>query len=253
MRNLAPLARREVASAFFSPLSYVVAAVFLVLTGAFFPYLADNASSSSDLVDQIWNQPADWAAHQFLSLVQTLFMFAAPLLTIRVLSEEHRSGSIEALLTAPVTDAEVVVAKWAGVYVFFLFIMALTGVPMGFVFYYGSPDAWRVGAHYLGVAMLGAFFLAIGVFASALTRNAIVAGGVALLVIMGHSLTGLVDYYFGGRLGQFFKEMAPYSLLAQMEQGMVTPHQVVFFVSMTVFWLFMATRALESRKWRASP
>lgn len=250
MRNLAPLARREVGSIFCSPVAYVVAAVFLVIAGIFFPFLADSASATSYAVDLIWNQPADWAAHQLLEVVRYLLVFIAPLLTLRTVAEEQRTGSVEALLTAPVTDAEVIVSKWLGVSAFFLFMLALTGAYMGMIAYFGNPDWPRIMAHYLGVFLMGLLFLAIGVFCSSLTRSQVVAGVTALVLILAHSLAGLVEHYFGGRVGQFFSGMAPFVHLSHMQRGVVSSHNFVYFGSMTAFWLFAATRSLESRKWR---
>lgn len=250
MRNLLPLTRREMAAVFYSPMAYVVTAVFLILIGVFFPYLTDATASASNMTDVIWNKPADWAAHQTLDLVQTLLILIAPFLTIRLIAEEQRSGSIELLMTAPVTDAEVVVSKWLGVCVFFLFMLAFTAVPMGILFHYGAPDPYRLAAHYLGVLLLAGMFLAVGVFCSALTRNQIVAGLFCIGLILGLALINSVDAYVGGGVGRFCRQMSPYSLLAQMGRGHVTSHQIVYFVSMTLFWLFVATRVLESRKWR---
>lgn len=250
MKNLAALTRREVASTFCSPVAYVVAAVFLVIAGIFFPYLADTSSTSSDLVDRIWNQPADWAAHQLLEIVRSLLIFIAPLLTLRTVAEEQRTGSIEALLTAPVTDSEVIVSKWLGVSLFYLFMVALTGLFMAMLAWYGNPDWPRIMAHYLGVVLLGLLFLAVGVFCSSITRSQVVAGLTALVLILAQALVGLAHHYFGGQVGLFFRQMAPFAHVAQMEQGLVTSHHFVYFASMTAFWLFAATRALESRKWR---
>lgn len=250
MKNVFVLTRREAASSFYSPTAYVVTAVFLIITGIFFPYLADTSSASSALVDRIWNQPADWAAHQLLELVGSLLIFVAPLLTLRLVAEEQRSGSIEELLTAPVTDAEVIVSKWLGVSCFYLFMLALTGAYMGLLFRYGRPDMLRLAAHYLGVALMGMLFLAIGVFSSSLTRSQIVAGVVSLVLILSQSLIGLVDFHFGRRVGDFFNHIAPFSHLTRMQAGHVSSHHIVYFVSMTAFWLFLATRSLESRKWR---
>ena len=250
MRNLLPLTRREVAAVFYSPMAYVVTAVFLIIIGVFFPYLTDVSASATNVVDVIWNKPADWAAHQTLDLVQTLLILIAPFLTIRLIAEEQRSGSIELLMTAPVTDAEVVVSKWLGVCVFFLFILAFTAVPVGILFYYGAPDPYRLAAHYLGVVLLGGMFLSVGVCCSALTRSQIVAGLLCLAIILGLALINSIDAYVGGAVGWFCRQVSPYSLLAQMGRGHVTSHQLVFFLSMTAFWLFAATRVLESRKWR---
>ena len=249
MKNLPALTRREIAGAFYSPMAYVVTAVFLVITGVFFPHLIHSAGAAG-VEDVIWNKPADWAAHQILVLVQTLLIFVAPFLTLRVLAEEQRSGSIELLMTAPVSDAEVILSKWLGVAFFFLFMLAFTAVYIAIIAWFGDPDWPRMAAHYLGVVLLGLMFLAIGVCCSALTKSQIVAGVFCLVIILLHAFINAVDAYFPGPVGRFCRDMSPYAHLVQMARGHVTSHQVVYFVSMTVFWLFIGTRTLESRKWR---
>ena len=190
------------------------------------------------------------SAHALLNVVGYLMLIVAPLLTLRVLAEEQRSGTLEALVTTPVSDGEEILSKWLGAYAFYAFMLAVTSAYMAMLAYFGDPDWGPIVAHYLGLLLLGGMFLAVGVFGSSLTRSQIVAGVVTLVVILLYMLLGLIGGQMTAQTREFLVQMNPYEHFSTMGEGHVDTRDLIYFASWTAFWMFLATRVLESRKWR---
>ncbi len=238
IRNVAALTQRELATNFLSPVAYVVAAVFLVATGHLF--------MGSTLVEG-----EEASLRSMLDSMAWLLVFALPLLTMRVLSDEFASGTIETLMTAPVTDVEVVIGKFLGVYVMYLGLLATTLVHVVLLSAYGATDAGVLILGYLGMILLGAFYVAVGVFASALTRHQLVAAIVGILILA--VLTLVVDALAGWYSGSWRSVLAYVNVLHHFQdfsKGIFDTKSLFFFLSGTAFFLFLAVKALESRRWR---
>lgn len=238
MRNVAALTQRELATSFLSPVAYIVAAVFLVATGHLF--------MKNTLVEG-----GEASVRSLLDSMAWLLVFAMPLLTMRVLADEFATGTIETLMTAPVTDVEVVFGKFLGVYVFYLGLLATTLVHVGLLFAYGATDVGVVLLGYLGMVLLGALYVAVGVFASALTRHQLVAAIIGMGVLSVFTL--VVDAFAGWRGGDWRTVLAYVNILHHFKdfsKGILDTKSLVFFISGTVFFLFLAVKALESRRWR---
>jgi ABC-2 type transport system permease protein len=238
MRNVAALTQRELATSFLSPVAYIVAAVFLVATGHLF--------MKNTLVEG-----GEASVRSLLDSMAWLLVFAMPLLTMRVLADEFATGTIETLMTAPVTDVEVVFGKFLGVYVFYLGLLATTLVHVGLLFAYGATDVGVVLLGYLGMVLLGALYVAVGVFASALTRHQLVAAIIGMGVLSVFTL--VVDAFAGWRGGDWRTVLAYVNILHHFKdfsKGILDTKSLVFFISGTVFFLFLAVKVLESRRWR---
>ncbi len=238
MRNVAALTQRELAASFLSPVAYIVAAVFLVATGYLF--------MTHTLVEG-----EEAAIRPLLDGMAWLLVFALPLLTMRVLADEYASGTIEALMTAPVTDVEVVVGKFLGVLVFYVALLAATVVHVAVLAAYGELDTGVVLYGYFGMILLGALYVAVGVFASSLTRHQLIAAiiGMGLLSLF----TLVVDAFAGWQGGTWRVVLGYVNILrhfGDFSKGIVDTKSIVFFLSGTAFFLFLATKVLESRRWR---
>jgi ABC-2 type transport system permease protein len=167
MRNVWIIARRELYAYFTSPIAYLVAAAFLFLCGVFF--IAGVTSYGDATLQSMFGS---------LSIVM---IFVAPVLTMRLISREQDLGTIELLLTAPVRDWEVVVGKFLASYLFYLAMVLVTGFYPLILYRYGNPDLGAIGAGYLGLALLGAAMLSLGVFTSSLTRNQVIAAVIGVV------------------------------------------------------------------------
>lgn len=238
MRKVMVLARRELAGCFFSPLAYVVGALFLLASGLWFfhrIFVPGNEASLRPLFEAM----------------ATIMVFAAPLLTMRLLSEEYRSGTIETLMTSPVSDAAVVAGKFLGVMAFYLILLAATGVYLALMAVYGQPDAGVAAMGYLGMVLLGAMFISVGLFASSLTGHQLVAALVGTAILAATAIMMQLIVAQG---------MEPWSTVAaklnaltyfrDFSRGVLDSRGVVFFVSVTGLFLFFSVKALESRRWR---
>ena len=178
--NVITIARRELGAFFHSMIAYVILAIFLLIAGVtFFRQLSVNPEATLEPM------------FYFLMMI---FLFLGPVITMRLLSEELRSGTVEVLLTAPVTDTQVVLGKFVGVYVFFTVMVASTGFYWVVLEMLGAPDRGPILTGYLGVLLLGGYFLSFGLLASALTSNQIVAGFVGVIVLLlNYALGRFVD------------------------------------------------------------
>ncbi len=239
--------RREIAAYFLSPIAYVMMMFFLVIMGFSFWLLANVLAQGVEgvpLMRELFDSFFFW--------ITTLTL--VPVLTMRLFAEEKRSGTIEMLMTAPVSDTAVVLAKYLGAVSFYIAIWAPTALYVVILrsFSAGTPlDLGPIASSYLGALLVGAFYLAIGLFCSAMTRNQIVAAIVcfALLCVL----------FFGGFIAfisrvEGVRETANYFCsLAHMREfarGAVDSRPVVFYLSGAALMLFATVKLVESRKWK---
>ncbi|MCJ7544404.1 MAG: ABC transporter permease [Phycisphaerae bacterium] len=238
MRKALVLARRELAGCFFSPMAYVVGALFLLASGLWFfhrIFVPGNEASLRPLFEAM----------------ATIMVFAAPLLTMHLLSDEYRSGTIETLMTSPVSDAAVVIGKFLGVMAFYVILLAATGVYLGLMAAYGQPDAGVAAMGYLGMVLLGSTFIAVGLFASALTGHQLVAAlvGTAILAITAIMMQ-LIVTHSGEPWNLVAARLNAMTYFRDFSRGVLDTRGVVFFLSATALFLFFSVKALESRRWR---
>jgi ABC-2 type transport system permease protein len=250
MRIFLTLFRRELASFFFSLSGYVIVAATTFLVGLDLVVLIKNLGGDP------WPMPVTEMFYrtQFFWLIVLL---ASPVITMRLFALERYSGTFETLMTTPVTDICVVLAKFWAAWVFYL-IMWLPMVGCLFVVQHfarqsGALEMPTVGGMFIGIALVGALFLALGCFASAITRSQMVAAMVALL--MGASLYAVA--YLAEHIpaaAQWQAEVVShFALFKQMHdfvRGIVDTRSVLFLVTGTFFFLFLTLRAVESRRWR---
>jgi ABC-2 type transport system permease protein len=235
MRNAWIVAKRELYAYLNSPVAYLVAAAFLVLCGIFF-------------IGGI----AQWQDANLQSLFASLsivLIFSAPLLTMHLLAREQDQGTIELLLTAPLRDWEVVLGKFLASYFFYLAMIAVTGLYVPIVVYYGTPDLGIIAAGYLGLALLGAALLALGLFTSSLTRSQIVAAvlgmgiGVALWLL--EAMSPVL-----GQVREVVTYLTPSKHYYSFMAGVIDTRALVYLISFALVFLFLTGQVLETRRWR---
>jgi len=237
MRNVWTIARREFAAYFVSPVAYGVAAVFVLILGIFFNFV--------DLPDQAsYATPAD-----FYSRVTTLTFFAAPALTMRLLAEERRSRTLELLLTSPVRDGELILGKFLSSLGFYLVLLLASSVYPLILFAFGNPDPRVLLTCYIGMLLFGGTVLALGTLASTLTQNQILAFFLAFGMLLGLTLVGAPARLAGPGLGGVVSALSFTGHLADFDMGILDTRHIVYYLSLTVVALFLATRVLEGRRW----
>lgn len=254
--NVLNVAARELRSYFASPIAYMTIFGFLVITGIFF---ASYAAVFMDPRALMYNIPATMDA--ILSNLVIVLLLIAPALTMRLLAEEQRSGTIELLMTAPLRDWQVVLGKYLAAFALYLIMLALTLYYPVILLVFGSPDVGVMVTSYVGAILLGAAFLAVGVLASALTRNQIVAAVLALGTLLFLWLievfapllpTDLTLPLAGGALNpaEALQNLSIIHHYFDFTKGIVDTRHVLYYLSVVAICLFLATRVLEIRRWR---
>jgi ABC-2 type transport system permease protein len=243
MRALWATYLRELRAYFVSPLAYVVLFFFLVVNGIVFGNLASILSDP--------RSPAGPPMTYFFGSTTLILLILGVVLTMRLISEELRSGSIEVLMTAPITEGQVIAGKYLASLTFFVFLWLPTLIYAAIVDHYSGVDWGPVMAGYLGILCVGALFLAVGTFASATTSSQLVAAMVtAALLFLLFLLGWFTDIFAGETAKQVFSYLSLSEHLDEFSRGIVDSRRLVFYVSSTLFFLFLASRALEDKKWR---
>ena len=246
MRAVLATYLRELRAYFFSPLAWVVLFFFLLINGFIFA-----------MIVSFLNDPrAPGGPPLELFFGGTLFfwltlLFLGPVLTMRLLSEELRSGSIEVLMTAPVSEGEVVAGKYLAALTFYLFLWLPTLAYAGIIAYHSEVDWGPVASGYLGILGIGALFLAVGLFASAMTRSQLVAAIVTFALLILLFSFGLLENLLSGETAKtVFGYLNLWSHMDEFARGVVDSRRLIYYLSATLFFLFLTSRALEARKWR---
>ncbi|MGB5880167.1 MAG: ABC transporter permease subunit [Thermoanaerobaculia bacterium] len=246
MKGILAIMDREIRAYFFSPLAYIVAAFLLLVNGMVFWLI----------VSFLNNPQAQFGAPLELFFGQTIYfwlvlMFVAPVLTMRLLSEERRSGTIEVLMTAPINEAQVVVGKYLAALIFYCFLWLPTLTYAGIVAYYSEVDWGPVAAGYLGVFGVGALFLSVGLFASALTRSQLVAAILTFALLIPLFTFGLLENLFNNAtMKQAFSYLNLWQHMEEFSKGVVDTRHLVYYLSATVLFILLSAKALEAKKWR---
>lgn len=247
MRGLIAIYRREMLSLWVTPLAWVLLFIFLLLQGAsFYQILLHFASFSNVSIDQ---GPVQAYFGQSLFLVLTLLL-VCPALTMRLFAEERRSGTIETLLTAPVSATGVVLAKYLATLTTFILMWAPTVLYIVILRTTGHVD-WRVvGASYLGVIGVGAGYLAVGTLMSAMTRSQLIAMMLTALVIFGLLIFGIGERIFDpGPLRDLCAHVSVLSQVDELSKGIVDMRRLVFDATLVAWPLFVTIRVVDSWRW----
>ncbi|MDX1385873.1 MAG: ABC transporter permease [Thermoanaerobaculia bacterium] len=246
MRATLAIFTRELRSYFVSPLAYAVLAAFLFINGLSF----------ATLVGVLNDAPSAVGSPMELFFGGTILFWlglavVAPILPMRLLSEERRSGSLEILMTAPVTEGQVVVGKYAAAVAFYFALWLPTLGYAGLMARHADLDWGPIASSYLGVLGIGGLFLAVGIFASAISRNQLVAALVAFAIVFALFVLGLLELLATSEAAQ---ELLGYlNLIRHMEdfgRGVVDTRCLVYYGSVSLFFLFLSSRVLATNKWR---
>jgi ABC-2 type transport system permease protein len=236
MLNALTIARKELTTYFVSPVAYVVTAFFLVVAGFFFYFILYFSREAS--------------LRGLFSNVAIVLLFVGPGLTMRLLAEEQRMGTIELLLTAPVRDWEVVVGKFIASLAFYTFMLALTILYPIILMRFGNPDIGPILSGYLGMLLLGATFLAAGVLTSSLTQNQVVAFIVAFAILLILWLADAAGNAIGGQVGNVLNYLSIAAHFDDFTKGVIDTSHLIYYLSLIAAFLFLATRVMEARRWR---
>ena len=247
MTNVPPLLRRELNAYFASVLGYVALMFFLLVMGVTFAVVIRYLNTG----------PTQMTAMKILfSMFWLPSLVVVPMITMRLLAEEKRAGTLEMLMTAPVTDFEVVLAKYLGAVALYAIMWALTGFYVLIVRHFSGSEAMLdlgpIFSGYLGVIVIGQFFIAVGLLASSMTKSQVAAALMSFAVVfMLLIVLNWLTYLFPtGPLGKVFHAVSAFDQMEDFERWIVDVRPVVLYLCGTVWVLFITTRVVESRKWR---
>lgn len=259
MRNFLAIYTKELKSYFVSPVAYVIAGVFLFLSG----YLFRNILMQFNMVCLQFAQRAqfmqgqmpplnlnEWVITQFFGVMDFIWLLVVPMLTMRLFAEEKKSGTIELLMTSPVSTTQILLGKFFACLTLYTAIVALTLIYCVILEIYGSPDWGPIFTAYIGYILLGGTFIGVGILASALTENQIVAVLVSFGLLL---LLWLIDFsasFAGPTAAKILQYISIVGHLQDFQRGVIDSKDVVFYLTFTFFCLFLTTRVLESRRWR---
>jgi ABC-2 type transport system permease protein len=253
MGNILTLAQKELRAYFVSPIAYVLLVFFALLFGYFY------ASSISFVVQLSMGQfgtggPQIVNINEFM--IRPLFgntavvlLFMLPMLTMRSFAEEKRSGTIELLLTSPLTDFQIIIGKFLGAMALYALMLSLTLIHIGVLFWYGEPEWGPVFSGYLGLLLMGGSFISIGLAISSMTKNQIVAGVSTFAVLL---LFWIINW-MGDASGTTTQSVLAYlSILEHFDdfsKGVIDTTHLTYYVSFITLGLFLTAKSMEVARW----
>lgn len=247
MRTILLIARRELTGYFATPVAWVFLVIYLALAGLFTFYLDANTPSG-------FFERGDASLERFFSYHPWLYMLLVPAISMRLWAEERSSGSIELLMTLPITLGQAVVGKFLAAWAFLIVALLGTLPAWASVAWLGDPDHGVILAGYVGTALLAGAYLAVGAAISALTRNQVVAFVLSLMASLAITLAGwpfVLDVFSGWAPTVLVDAVASLSFLTRfnaLTRGVLEASDLMFFVTSMGFWLFVNAAILQSRK-----
>ncbi len=257
MRNILAVAGKELRAYFHSPIAYLVMTVYSVLCGFFFVSMTSrylNLTLRMSMMGGMGAPPMSLNEIIIRSLLEgvltVVLLLLIPLITMRLYAEEKRSGTMELLLTSPLTDLEIILGKFLGALALFAILELLTFLYVGVLFLYGNPNGKPVLANALGLFLYGGALLALGMWFSTFTKNQIIAGSIGMSVFLLLYVLDWVTEYSSSPAGRVLSYMALTTHFDNFAKGVIDLSDVVFYLSVIVLGIFLTARSVEALKGR---
>jgi ABC-2 type transport system permease protein len=252
MTSVLVVARREIFSFFVSPMAYVLLLVWLLFSGLSFYWLAVVFATQPIMSAGASANPLTAFFGGTTLFYLPLFVFA-PVMTMRLLAEERSSGTLECLLTAPVTEVELVFGKYLAAVFFWcvLWLPTLVYVWLAASAGEGAVDPGVIGATYLGLFCIGLFYMAVGLLMSAMSRNQVVAATLTFLVLAGLFLLGLGQFVLQDEKSQpVFEYIGLWTQMEAFAKGVVDTRYLTYDLSLAILCIFLSVRAVQANRWQ---
>lgn len=259
MRTFWAIYKKELKSYFTTPLAYLILAAFLFFTGFFFynilSYFSLACIQSMQLAQMYrrFPQPMNvnvWVVQPFFYNLAVISVFLVPLLTMRSFSEEKRLGTLELLITSPISNTSLILGKFFAAYTMFLVMLAFTFLYQVILMILGKPDIPPILSGYLGFALMGAVFVALGLFMSALTENQILSAILSFALLLLIWIVNWASVVSGGWLAEVLDYLSVSSHLSRFIRGVIDTSGIIYLASFTILGLFLTGQAVESWRWR---
>ena len=252
MRNMVAIAQRELNAYFRSPIAYVMIGFFLILFGFFYAvplyYFVQQSA-------QMGQSPGPMNMNQQLigpTLANTtvIMLFFFPLITMRTYSEEKRSGTIELLLTSPITDVQIILGKFFGALLLYVAMIALTVIHLAILFYFSDPEWKPIATAYLGLILMASCFLSLGMFISSLTKNQIVAAMATFAVFLMLWVITWISPFVGPTTQAVLNYLSLTEHFDDFSKGIIDTKHVIYYLSFMALGLFLTAKSMDSERWR---
>lgn len=250
-----PIFKKELRLYFSSPVAWVLLTIFLLIAGYFFYAIFaffTTASMQSAMNPQMGRDlnVTDSVLRPLFSNLAVILLLLMPLLTMRLFAEERRSGTIELLLTYPVRDGAVLLGKYLAAFALYAVMIAGTLVYPAILFYFARVEWGPLLTGYVGLLLMGAMFLAVGLFASSLTENQIVAAITTFGILLMFWIVGWSADYAGGSAGKVLQHLSILEHNDSFSKGVFDTKDVIYYLDFTILALFLSLRSLEARRWK---
>jgi ABC-2 type transport system permease protein len=255
MSNVIAIAQKELKAYFASPIAYIVIGFFAALYGFFYNVMLRYFLQTSLQMSQFGGGPQSANVNEMMirPLMQNILimvLFIVPMVTMRTYAEEKRSGTMELLLTSPLTDLQIVFGKFIGAMTLYAATLAVTLIPLGVLFLYGRPEWKPILTSYLGLFLFGGCFVSAGMFISSLTKNQIIAGSVSFFVFL---LLWVIDW-IGSFAPPTVAALTSYLSVVQhvddFWKGVIDTTHLIYYLSFMAFGLFLTAKSLDTERWR---
>jgi ABC-2 type transport system permease protein len=255
MRNILAIAQKELKSYFASPIAYITIGFFALLYGYFYIAILSYFVRQSMQMGQFGGGPQSLNINQVLirqlfQNVTILILFIMPMVTMRTYSEEKRSGTIELLLTSPVTDVQIILGKFLGALALWAVMLAVSMIHIGLLFIYGNPEWKPILTTYLGQLLLGGCFISVGLFISSLTKNQIVAGMVTFAVFLFLWVITWIGSFAGPTVDKLTQYLSIIDHYDDFGKGVIDTTHLIYYISFITFGLFLTAKSVDSERWR---
>jgi ABC-2 type transport system permease protein len=255
MKNIWIICRKELRSYFVSPIAYILLIMFALIFGFFFwnsvGYFVNMAMASQMEGESFPMDLGEQIVRPLLSNINVIGLFFIPLITMRLFSEEKRTGTIELLATSPVKDYEIILGKWLAAVLMYMCMVASTMLDFVYLFKYGNPDWKPLVIGYLGLLLQAGGLIAIGTFISTLTRNQIIAGAITFGVCLLLWVLGWVSEYETATWAQVLSYLSVIRHFDSFVRGVIDSKDAIYDVTVIFLGLFFTARSMESLRWRS--
>ena len=259
MRNIWTIARKEMNAYFRSPIAYIVMTVFAVIFGFFFYSILSlfmrQVFAQAQYAQMYGQMPPmnvnEMVIRPLLMNVSVVSLFLVPMITMRLFAEEKKTGTIELLMTSPVTDLQLIFGKFLAAFLLYAVLLGLTLPCILALFRYGNPD-WRpLLAGYLGQLLMGSCFLSFGLLLSTFTRNQLVAGSLTFGFFLILWVLDWTSEYSSSQVGQIASYLSLTTHIENFSKGVIDLKDTVYYLSVIGLGLFLTARSVEYQRWRA--
>jgi ABC-2 type transport system permease protein len=256
MSNILAIANKELKAYFSGPIAYIVIGLWALLYGYFFVAILGYFVRQSMQMGQLGMQgPQAMNVNQqlirpLLQNVLILILFLMPMVTMRSYSEEKRSGTIELLLTSPLTDFQIIIGKFLGAMALYGCMLAVTLIHVGLLFAYGRPEWKPIVTAYVGLLLMGGCFISLGLFISSLTKNQIVAGMVTFAVFLLLWIITWIGSFSGPTVDKVTQYLSIVDHYDDFGKGVLDTTHFVYYISFITFGLFLTAKSVDSERWR---